>query len=491
MIALFDAVQPADPDRAHRMPKEIGLVQSTSLLILADDLSGAADCAATAVRYGADAQVVLASPAAPPALSRPSGDTGAAPRTVPHVLAIDLDSRRMTPSEAARIHRDAVMRGNSGVNACASDNAGAPGIFKKVDSTLRGHLAAEVAALAPLLGLAIVAPALPEAGRTTEGGRQLLHGIPVEDTEVWRNERLSGTGDLVVMLSATGLRVRHQPVSSSRANARDAWRHAVHAARVDGMQALVCDAVSLDDLDAIANATASMRDVFWVGSAGLARSLTRALGEAGVFSRVVGKAADADASISADTARATARTRQGALFVVGSMSSVSHGQIADLQETAGAGLVHVAIEVSALLDTAQTDDAASLRRSVLARVSDTLCAGHDVVVSLAQQDRSRVGDGYRLAQAFGAWLAPIVTDASAIFATGGETARALLWAAGITAFTLEQEIAPGVPVSWTTTTTRDPCTSRRLPIVTKAGAFGDQGTLVRVWRHLKKNRQDS
>ncbi|OAI65685.1 Hrp-dependent type III effector protein, partial [Ralstonia solanacearum] len=59
-------------------------------------------------------------------------------------------------------------------------------LYKKIDSTLRGNVAAEVAALVPVAGLAVVAPAFPAAGRTTRNARQWLHGVAVEETEVWR-----------------------------------------------------------------------------------------------------------------------------------------------------------------------------------------------------------------------------------------------------------------------------------------------------------------
>jgi 4-hydroxythreonine-4-phosphate dehydrogenase len=487
-------------------------MHAPSLLILADDLSGAADCAATAVQHGARASVALtAHDAARRVASSTDGRTDHAPiaeqssqpDAVDHgVLAIDLDSRRMTASDAAQIHRDAVRGYRKAGGSSSEPEQSGPGatwhtrIFKKVDSTLRGHLAAEVAALAPLLGLAIVAPALPEAGRTTEGGRQLLHGIPVEETEVWRNEKLAGTADLVAMLQAAGLRVSHRAVSDARGDTQTHWRHAMESARAEGAQALVCDARTTGDLDAIARASIAMRDVFWVGSAGLARSLTHALADAGVFAAAMRAAPVARSAPEREGARAQAVSSMslgGALFVVGSMSSVSHAQITALRAGVGDTLLHVAVDVADVLGMSR-GAAASAHRAVLSQIRSALDAGRDVVVSLAQDDRSHVGDGYRLAQAFGAWLSPVVTVASAVFATGGETARALLSAAEIGCFALDREIVPGVPMSWASLASGEgsgALSTRRLSIVTKAGAFGDKDTLVHVWRYLKAQEKPS
>ena len=523
MSALLDAVPntatdkaavPVSPERHNAAGPDVPLsARALSLLILADDLSGAADCAATALRHGARAMVALSADAPLRAGSALLQDGHGqndhhAGHPVPgdhDVLAIDLDSRRMTASEAAQVHRDAVRGhrkagGNGGTGRTTGPafpaTAGVTRIFKKVDSTLRGHVAAEVAALVPLVGLAIVAPALPEAGRTTEAGRQLLHGVPVEETEVWRNEKIAGTADLVAMLRAAGLRVAHQAVSDTTGDAHGRWRHAMESARAEGAEALVCDAVTKADLDAIARASIAMRDVFWAGSAGLARSLTQALADAGIF---------AAARLTAPTLAVYEDDRggepvdrlastHGALFVVGSMSSISHAQITSLQSSAGDTLRHVAVDVADLLGT-PPGTASAVHRTSLAQITAALQAGDDVVVSLAQQDRSYVGDGYRLAQAFGGWLSPVVTAASAVFATGGETARALFSAAAIDAFTLDAEIAPGVPISWTTWASRGGGVSatspRRIPIVTKAGAFGNPDTLVHVWRYLNAHKHRS
>src|SRR5919107_6028349 len=59
-------------------------------------------------------------------------------------------------------------------------------VYKKLDSTLRGNVAVELAAA---LGGArrdrvVVAPAFPAAGRTTVGGIQRVHGVPVDETEM-------------------------------------------------------------------------------------------------------------------------------------------------------------------------------------------------------------------------------------------------------------------------------------------------------------------
>lgn len=179
-------------------------------LILADDLTGAADCAAQALRHGLSAAVAL----------RPDAGADA------DVLALDLDTRRGGARAAYAATRDA-----------ARD---APLLYVKLDSLLRGQLGAALDAALDGAGAdtAVVAPAFPAQGRTTVGGRQLVDGEVV--------------GDVVAIL-------REQTA-----------REVIHGA-FDRPGIVVCDAEDDDDLARIAESGPA--GAVWVGSAGLAGAL--------------------------------------------------------------------------------------------------------------------------------------------------------------------------------------------------------------------------
>ncbi|MGF6656282.1 uncharacterized protein YgbK (DUF1537 family) [Paraburkholderia youngii] len=183
------------------------LGSDAKLLIIGDDLSGTADCAVTCTHHGLRSVVTLGA-------ERPNaGDVD--------VLAVDMDTRRYAPSEAARANTHAW-------NLFANGRR----VYKKIDSTLRGNVAAEVAALSALAGMAIVAPGFPQAGRTTRNGHQFVFGVPVEASEVWRNERKRSIIDvpLRVELRAMNRREAWRVLSAgkqafSRAEARRSRRH--------------------------------------------------------------------------------------------------------------------------------------------------------------------------------------------------------------------------------------------------------------------------
>jgi len=158
----------------------------TRWVLMADDLTGAAECAA-AFALHATTSVVLRSEA-------PWPDTD--------VVAIDTDTRRVSATAAATRVAEAVRRAR----------AGGAGVVKKIDSTLRGNVGAEIgAALEALEGaaessrpLALVAAAFPAVGRTTLGGRLHVDGFAATAAPF--------EGDLAALLQDTGMRVETVPV---------------------------------------------------------------------------------------------------------------------------------------------------------------------------------------------------------------------------------------------------------------------------------------
>jgi len=465
------------------------------VLILADDLSGAADCAVTGARLGLRSHVVLHQQAAAELIAQATArsDRPTDGQATPHsdaaidVLAIDLDCRRRSPLDAAQIH------------TVAWQTLGHPAVrlYKKVDSTLRGNVASEIAALTAQVGMAIVAPAFPSAGRTTVGARQLLHGTPLEETEVWRNEHIPGRADLMEMLSSAGLRVLSLSLNDVRASSETLGRQLIDL-QASGIQAVICDAQTDDDLHRIAHASIALQHVFWVGSAGLAREWL--VEHEHREDRTADKRHVNEAVRDPSNQRVDAAVGGPVLAVVGSMSSISHAQVAALHAEAGEAIFALEIDTQALLADVDVDiDIETLRMSaqsaqtslatqVTAEVAKALAAGRDVLVSLSQKDRTRVADGLLLCEALARLLAPVVPLAGTVIATGGETARALLGAATVHSLQIVDEIEHGVPLMHArqpaATSGTSPVTSPRklLQVITKAGGFGTPQTLITAWR---------
>ncbi|CZT35545.1 four-carbon acid sugar kinase family protein [Rhizobium sp. 9140] len=125
------------------------------LVILADDLTGTLDAAAPFAARGLAVEVALAPAAIPEALA-----------DGPDVLSINLQSREVG-AEAAQAATRAVL------DALPADII----LFKKVDSRLKGHIAAELDLMS--FRAALVAPAIPDFGRIVKDGKVCGFGVDV------------------------------------------------------------------------------------------------------------------------------------------------------------------------------------------------------------------------------------------------------------------------------------------------------------------------
>lgn len=399
-------------------------LERRAMLIVADDLSGAADCAAGfAMRVPTEVRLRHGGPLP---------ETG--------LTALDLDSRHLDPTAAALCYRplwhDCRQAGMA--------------FYKKFDSTLRGNVASEIAALHRSGTLALIAPAFPSMGRTTVDGLQMVDGIPVDCTDVWRNEKLQGSADLLGQLRDCGLKCHGVPVATLRD--RTALEALLASSLAAGVDALLFDAEWESDLQALAVCSVDLGNrYFWAGSAGLARHLAQLL-----------------PIRSSASPLSSCRT---VLTVVGSMSTHSLRQAEHLTS-----LGKVQEIVLDLLAFNAAEPRAYLARQTQ-RLQSLLQSGQHVLIRFEQYDRDP-SQGRVLSLRLAQWLAPLLHLVDGLIATGGETARAILLEAGIESCTVENEIAPGVVLSHARHG------ARRLPIVTKAGAFGGATTLFDAWGYL-------
>ena len=283
-------------------------------------MTGAADCAAAFLGRAGRIAVAL--------------DADVLQRAA--VVAIDLDTRRRSERAARRIVRDAFASRRA---------AQASILFKKIDSTLRGHVVAELATARAVLGgrrAVVFAPAFPAQGRIVRKGRVYVNGKALR-------------GGVCGALAASGLEI--------------------------------LDAATEADLDAIARAGLALRPrPLFVGSAGLARALARALpkqrpGRAAIGPRPV-------------------------VTVVGSASPVSARQARHLSRSAPARTGHVLLQLESCRAPKASDGALARR---LARL-----------------------------------VAQFAPNAHYVL-TGGETARSVLGALRVSELRLLGEVEPGVP----------------------------------------------
>lgn len=134
------------------------------MYILADDLAGAHDVAVPFAKRG----FAVAVPSGPDRLDR---------FDAADLVVLNTDTRSCSEAEAA----DRVGAACEAIRARSGSL-----IYKKIDSTLRGHAGFEIDLVCDLMDFSLVvcAPAYPEMGRTTVAGYQLLHGIPLQGRDM-------------------------------------------------------------------------------------------------------------------------------------------------------------------------------------------------------------------------------------------------------------------------------------------------------------------
>ncbi|MDR0260941.1 MAG: four-carbon acid sugar kinase family protein [Comamonas sp.] len=407
-------------------------------LVVADDLSGAADCAAGFASAGLSTSVLLDPQA-----------SGQAQRDV-EVLTIDTNSRRDTPAVAA-------AKLQALLAAPASQGRR---VLKKIDSTLRGGWAQEVAVLQGALdAMALVAPSFPQMGRTMQAGLVHVHGVRLADTDTWKLEHADRDDRAAQQLQAAGLRCDNLPASLLDAGA-EATAQAIATAREQGLQALVFDVLTDEHLQTLAQASLQLEQAFCVCSAGLSHALAQQLPAASA------------AAAALDVPHGAGRL-PSVVTVVGSMSAIAQQQLAYLAEQPRTRL-HV-VPPGCLRSGAQTPQ----RQDLVQAISAEVAQGLDVVVSLGADAHTDPAEGPMLARQLARLLHAPMAAAAGLVITGGETARAVLEELQLRSLRVHSESEPGVVLCITEHQNTEQVTPRQW-IATKAGAFGHPASLQRA-----------
>jgi len=423
-------------------------------LIIADDLTGGAD---TGVHFaGRGLKTLLVPFGRDIPLSIPQGPA-------PDVLVINTASRSLPPAEAFRIHVELM-------NRLAPEPL--PLLYKKIDSTLRGNIGAEIEAILRQTDLPVcfLAPSYPEQGRTLEGGCLLVCGRPLALTETSR-DTVSPVreSDLCRLLAGqTSLPVGKVALSVVAAG-QQAIGERVRREMAGGCRILVFDAASRGDLAAIAEAAFSMDTLpLLAGSAGLAGEVARIL---------------APARIGAEAGQQ--RKFRHILIVGGSASAVTHGQ---LDRIAAAGIPSCELPRSFVAGgPGETRD----RKRLIGRLGERLAQGCVILRTFTERWAEAPEGAVPLPQRITGLMADtalaalqesrVDRDDLAMILVGGDTALAVLQSLEYGGIEVAGELLPGIVRGhvrggpW-----------EGLTIVTKAGAFGREEALLKILENLKE-----
>ncbi|MTI59417.1 MAG: four-carbon acid sugar kinase family protein [Firmicutes bacterium] len=349
-------------------------------------------------------------------------------------------------------------------------------IYKKLDSTLRGNIGSEIEAAleAGSYDLAIAVPALPANGRVTIGANQLVHGIPLERTEI--------ACDPVTPINCSYIPdiIRKQ---TDKKIGTIALKYVLKGKETlmkeltkkinEGIQILLIDAVTDEDLDLIASLLGLLeKDYLLVGSAGLAESLPVGLG-------LVNRETDI-------------KTTGVIVGIVGSVSEVSRRQVEYAEKKLKLNVIDV--DVECLLKGEYEEELSRIitraNQFIKEKRGDIIirsARSRELVKRVKEIANQRGMNGLEISNLIAHFIGTIAKKlylnkkVQGLLLTGGDIAVKSASLIGAEATIIENEVLPGIPVG-VFKGENLPAT----PVVTKAGGFGDKEAIVEIFNYLRR-----
>ena len=418
------------------------------MVVIADDFTGANDTGVQLAKKGAHTEVMLS------ARQKPSRHAD--------VLVINTESRAFDAATAAQAVTEALTPWRQ------ADLL----IYKKIDSTFRGNIGAEIEAALRASGkrLALVAAAIPGAGRTTLNGECLVHQTPLAQTEFASDPRTPIVASRIKEILAQQSRLPVTEVTLSTVRSGELSALLRHCQRQAPAAAVVADAITERDLALITDAALALEEPpLLVGAAGLAAALPA-------------------------SACVAARQSLPGLAIAGSMSEATRRQV----ELAIRNRRAQAVEVDAALllnhDRRDIDRLAQQASALIAagqhcilRTSRSMNDRHQIDALCQQFHCGRAELGERLSQLLGELTLAIMERAriGGLFLTGGDIAIAVAQALNAQGYRIQQEVAPCIPCGRFINSELDD-----LPVITKAGGFGSESALCDALSFIEEMYRD-
>ena len=168
-------------------------------------------------------------------------------------ILISSNSRPMPPAAAKAYVRDATV---------ALKNMGVKYFSKRIDTTLRGGIGHEIDAMLEVMGedaVAVVVPAMPQSRRIVVGGYSVIDNVALIRTPVAQDVRTPVKENYVPKLldAQTTRKVGLVTLGDVLAGV-PAVKTALKARREDGAEVIVVDAITIEDVEAIARAVVEL-----------------------------------------------------------------------------------------------------------------------------------------------------------------------------------------------------------------------------------------
>ncbi|MFK9091679.1 four-carbon acid sugar kinase family protein [Bacillus salipaludis] len=425
------------------------------LAVIADDLTGANDTGVQFAKQGLKTTVLFS-------------DTQLQPTHLSEdVIVLNSDSRALPFGRAY----DVVFNLSSQLNKLNVSN-----VFKKVDSTMRGHIGAEIDAVMDVFQLktSFVVPAFPKSNRMTMNGNHYVNGVLLGETEIAHDPvspvKISYLPKLLEEQSKR--KVELISISDVRKGKRHLSEKMNALSSSTTPKIIIVDATTDEELQTIVEAANGLHENFlWVGSAGIASHLFNT----GYREEPLQKNQDGE--------------RLPVLVVAGSVKSITHRQIQELKEK------HHVEEIVISPEEFFFEDRRNLEIERIVKAGQAILEKSDLVISTnpGQEAINKVKDlqhsgglsnfdiGNTIAEAMGEIAGQLIEckRISGAILTGGDIAGATCKVLKGEGIRVIGEVEAGIPYGKLFGGLFD-----GLPLVTKAGAFGTEEALAKALRTI-------
>ncbi|WP_226529199.1 four-carbon acid sugar kinase family protein [Metabacillus niabensis] len=389
--------------------------------------------------------------------------------TKPDVLIVDTDSRAKKQEEAYKGAYQAAL---------FLHKEGYQHVYKKVDSTLRGNIAAELSAVEQVYQpeVVVIAPAFPKMKRQIIDGNHYVNGVLITDTEFSKDPKTPVTEAFIPEL-LTQYQDRKIALVDKRmlGQSVEEINQIITTTLNQGVTWFVCDSETEEDLQRICGIFSSLnKKTVWAGSAGLIEYLPDAL-------QLTHSNEENQEEIKIEKT----------LIVSGSLSQVTREQLCKIEflqnsffmEVDPATLVKNTFKLDHYLDQLNQHSKyehyvlyveASEENRVSAKEAGEALGLHLTEVSEAiSRGLGQIAKG----------LLENCASIQGLVLTGGDTAKAVCSELAISEMELYSEVEPGLPFG------RLRSEDRSYWAVTKAGGFGHEQSLVNVVKYMANKRR--
>jgi uncharacterized protein YgbK (DUF1537 family) len=342
--------------------------------------------------------------------------------------------------------------------------------YKKLDSTMRGNIGAEISGLMDALdiGHTFMVPALPKYGRTTVNGKVFIDGILLEETEFAKDPKNPVKESFIpkIISRQTDKKtavIIYDYIISGRQTLIEKLEHHLNS----GIQIIIFDAREEKDIDLIASVVSEVKlRVLFAGCSGFAEYLAKYL--------------------------AIRKVKKSNIVIAGSVSDVTRRQIEFAVHYLPVNLAN--IETTRIFSPERNDE----KKRVLKLAKEVVSRGEDLIIRSAPtrdtvaksfETGEKYGlDNFKVSDTIASFLGELGRDIiqtiniKGILLTGGDTAIKTVLNLNISGLILRDEIVHGIPYGYFADDQY-----RDIIVVSKAGGFGEEDAIFLVLNFLKQS----